>query len=113
MTSDESDEAWWNEVAAYGWKRLDHAAEGTVERFTRWYFSLPLSHIPKIHAHICISLVLCRHPLIIDSIVQSKGLGFVGTDRSTFSVLSRRRVLDWHDGAVRMVLWGKKGADDH
>ncbi len=54
-----------------------------------------------------------RHPVILDAAIQSLGLGFVGTDRSTFSILSRRRVLDWHDGAARMVLWGSKGADDH
>lgn len=54
-----------------------------------------------------------RYPVILDAAVQSNGLGFVGTDRSTFSILSRRRVIDWHDGAARMVLWGSKGADDH
>ena len=54
-----------------------------------------------------------RHPVILDAAIQSLGIGFVGTDRSTFSVLSRRRVLDWQDGAARMVLWGYKGADDH
>ncbi|KAI0690914.1 hypothetical protein BC835DRAFT_1280090 [Cytidiella melzeri] len=89
MTSDEVDETWWAEVEAYGWKRIDHTALRTVERYTRW------------------------HPLVIDSAIQSNGLGFVGTDRSTFSTLSRRRVMDWHDGAVRMVKWGWKGADDH
>ena len=55
----------------------------------------------------------CRYPVILDAAIQSNGLGFVGTDRSTFSTLSRRRVMDWHDGATRMVLWGRKGADDH
>jgi len=89
MTSDETDEAWWDEVAALGWVRMDHDQQHTVERYSRW------------------------HPVILDAAIQSGGLGFVGTDRSTFSVLSRRRVLDWHDGAARMVLWGRKGADDH
>ncbi|GJE85810.1 O-fucosyltransferase family protein [Phanerochaete sordida] len=89
MTSDEKDEEWWKEVVAQGWVRMDHDALQTEQRYTRW------------------------HPVILDAAIQSAGLGFVGTDRSTFSVLSRRRVLDWNDGAVRMVLWGRKGADDH
>ena len=49
--------------------------------------------------------------MILDSVIQSNGLGFVGTDRSTFSTLSRRRLIDWRDGAVRMVKWGKFGAE--
>lgn len=89
ITSDETDETWWQEVALYGWVRMNHDEEKTAERYSRW------------------------HPLILDSVIQSNGLGFVGTDRSTFSTLSRRRVLDWNDGVVRMVRWGKKGADDH
>lgn len=68
--------------------------------------------------HLCTAAIadgaiIYRHPLVIDSAIQSNGLGFVGTDRSTFSILSRRRVADWHGGSTRMVLWGKKGADDH
>ena len=37
MTSDETDEAWWDEVAAIGWVRMDHDALGTVERYGKWY----------------------------------------------------------------------------
>ena len=59
------------------------------------------------------NLLRFRYPVILDAAIQSAGMGFVGTDRSTFSVLSRRRVLDWQDGAARMVMWGRKGADDH
>jgi hypothetical protein len=29
------------------------------------------------------------------------------------SVLARRRVESWQDGAVRIVKWGKPDADDH
>ncbi|KAH8099351.1 hypothetical protein BXZ70DRAFT_894911 [Cristinia sonorae] len=89
MTSDEKDEAWWAEVKAMGWIRVDHDALDTVQQHGRWY------------------------PVILDAAIQSNGLGFVGTDRSTFSILSMRRVKDWHDGAVRMVKWGKKDADAH
>ena len=36
MTSDETDEAWWNEVSALGWVKMDHEAYNTVERYSRW-----------------------------------------------------------------------------
>lgn len=36
MTSDETDETWWDEVASYGWKRIDHAGQRTAERYSRW-----------------------------------------------------------------------------
>lgn len=58
-----------------------------------------------------------RYPVIldaiIDAIIQSRGLGFVGTDRSTFSALARRRVQEWNNGAVRTVKWGQPDADQH
>jgi hypothetical protein len=39
VTSDEKDQEWWNEVASYGWTRVDHAKLGTGARFAgrgRW-----------------------------------------------------------------------------
>lgn len=51
--------------------------------------------------------------MIIDAVIQSSGIGFVGTDRSTFSLLARRRVLDWNGGVVRNVRWGHLNADAH
>jgi hypothetical protein len=36
MTSDEIEEAWWEEVDALGWKRLDHRKMRTAERYGRW-----------------------------------------------------------------------------
>lgn len=60
--------------------------------------------------HVFLSI---RYPVVLDAAIQSLGYGFVGTDRSTFSVLSKRRVQDWRDGATRMVRWGKKDADAH
>jgi len=54
-----------------------------------------------------------RHPVLIDAVIQSGGVGFLGTDRSTMSTLARRRVQSWHNGVVRTVKWGGKGADDH
>jgi len=87
MTSDERDEGWWDLVKAQGWYRVDHSS--TAAQYGRWY------------------------PVILDAVIQSKGMGFVGTDRSTFSILARRRVEDWQRGVTRTVKWGYKGADDH
>jgi hypothetical protein len=87
LTSDETNITWWEEVAAYGWYRIDHSA--TAPTYGAWY------------------------PVLIDTAIQSEGKGFVGTDRSTVSLITARRVKEWHDGVVRSVKWGKVGADDH
>jgi len=87
MTSDERNTTWWEEVTAQGWFGIDHSK--TVEILGPWY------------------------PVLIDAAIQSGGVGFVGTDRSTMSMIARRRVQSWRDGAVRTVRWGKPDADDH
>ncbi|KAJ7269244.1 hypothetical protein B0H12DRAFT_1094832 [Mycena haematopus] len=89
ITSDERDEAWWDDVADLGWRTPDHARLKTEERHGAWY------------------------PVLIDAAIHSRGSGFVGTDRSTFSILAGRRVKSWNEGPVRMVQWGRPGADDH
>ncbi|KII94081.1 hypothetical protein PLICRDRAFT_36319 [Plicaturopsis crispa FD-325 SS-3] len=89
MTSDEDDAAWWHDVEAMGWKHIDFAAERTEEIYGKWY------------------------PVLIDAVIQSMAHGFVGTDRSTMSMLARRRVEAWQEGATRTVKWGSPGADDH
>ncbi|KAJ7768862.1 hypothetical protein B0H16DRAFT_1518426 [Mycena metata] len=87
LTSDETNITWWEEVAAYGWYRIDHSA--TASTYGAWY------------------------PVLIDTAIQSEGKGFVGTDRSTVSLIAGRRVEEWNDGVLRSVKWGKVGADDH
>ncbi|TFK30925.1 hypothetical protein FA15DRAFT_662992 [Coprinopsis marcescibilis] len=87
MTSDEKDPGWWEDVRARGWLQVDHS--NTVKQHGPWY------------------------PVLIDAGIQSSGMGFVGTDRSTMSILARRRVQSWKDGATRTVKWGKPGSDDH
>ncbi|KAH9947399.1 hypothetical protein B0H21DRAFT_341109 [Amylocystis lapponica] len=89
MTSDEKDPAWWKPVADLGWLRVDYEAERTAELHGNWY------------------------PVIVDAVIQSGGMGFVGTDQSTFSTLARRRVTDWNKGAVRTVKWGRPDSDAH
>lgn len=108
MTSDEKNETWWREVTQdFGWVRLDHlgwakspdaenpdanpikgAPEG-LERWHEWY------------------------PLLLDATVQSSGVGFIGTDRSTMSIIARRRAESWNNASTRTVMWGRPGADDH
>ncbi|KAH9836945.1 uncharacterized protein C8Q71DRAFT_578541 [Rhodofomes roseus] len=89
LTSDEKDQAWWDEVTALGWVKIDHDAWETEQNYGKWY------------------------PVFLDAAIQSSAMGFVGTDRSTYSTVSRRRVEDWQDGATRTIKWGYKGADDH
>ncbi|KAF5323560.1 hypothetical protein D9611_005638 [Ephemerocybe angulata] len=87
MTSDERNETWWEGVRSEGWFQVDHTE--TVERYGAWY------------------------PVLIDAGIQSGGVGFVGTDRSTMSIMARRRVESWHNGVVRMIKWGGPSSDDH
>ncbi|KAK7031517.1 hypothetical protein R3P38DRAFT_2924116 [Favolaschia claudopus] len=89
ITSDESNPSWWDEVRKLGWCWPDHSEAKTAEIYGPW------------------------HPMLIDAVIQSSAVGFVGTDRSTVSALSGRRVESWNHGVTRTVLWGKPGADDH
>ncbi|KAJ7447236.1 hypothetical protein FB451DRAFT_1411978 [Mycena latifolia] len=54
-----------------------------------------------------------RYPTLMDAAIQSGTVGFVGTDRSTVSVIARKRVSSWQGGVVRTIKWGTPGADDH
>ncbi|KIY47379.1 hypothetical protein FISHEDRAFT_45371 [Fistulina hepatica ATCC 64428] len=87
MTSDEKNATWWEDVRTMGWATVDHSQ--TVELYGGWY------------------------PVFIDAVIQSSGVGFVGTARSTMSLMAQRRVESWAEGATRTVEWGFPGADDH
>jgi len=87
ITSDEDDPEWWADVTRLGWKSPNHT--NTESEYGRWY------------------------PVLIDAVIQSNGVGFIGTDRSTMSEMGRRRSESWHGGVTRMVKWGYIGADDH
>ncbi|KIO28492.1 hypothetical protein M407DRAFT_22382 [Tulasnella calospora MUT 4182] len=82
VTSDEQDPAWWAQIDERGWAHIDHKAEQTVEKLGRWY------------------------PTFIDGMHQSMGIGFVGTEGSTMSLLALKRVMDWNGGLGVMVGWG-------
>ncbi|KAH9944221.1 uncharacterized protein BXZ73DRAFT_87164 [Epithele typhae] len=89
ITGDEKDPAWWDQARALGWKTVDHETAGTAPVLGEWY------------------------PLLIDAAIQSTAVGFVGTQHSTYSIVSRRRVESWNDGSTRTVRIGYLGADDH
>jgi hypothetical protein len=54
-----------------------------------------------------------RYPIVLDVVIQSKGIGFVGTERSTMSLIAKRRVETWNKGVSRIFKFGRLGADDH
>ncbi|CAE6409702.1 unnamed protein product [Rhizoctonia solani] len=91
VTSDERDPEWWEEISELGpgWTWVDHGTEKTVEKYGKWY------------------------PVVLDAVFQSLGAGFVGTDRSTMSLLSQLRVESWHNGIGALVRWGSPNADAH
>ncbi|PPQ63687.1 hypothetical protein CVT24_004572 [Panaeolus cyanescens] len=76
IMSDETDPEFWKQVRELGWKYFDHEAWETVPKYGEWYAP------------------------IIDIAAQSLASGFVGTEDSTFSLVSARRVEDWNNGPV-------------
>ncbi|KAG7446668.1 uncharacterized protein BT62DRAFT_932112 [Guyanagaster necrorhizus] len=89
ISTDEKDEDFWEEVDYLGWGYVDHEQEGTVKTYGEWYGP------------------------IIDIVIHSLAVGFVGTDGSTLSLVSGKRVEDWNNGVTRTVKWGYAGADNH
>jgi hypothetical protein len=89
MLSDEEESDWWDSIRAVGWYAPDHVAEDTVNKYGKWY------------------------PVLIDAVIQSSGIGLIGMDGSTMSLLAGRRVQDWHNGVFKNIKWGSPDADDH
>ncbi|EIM92217.1 uncharacterized protein STEHIDRAFT_143645 [Stereum hirsutum FP-91666 SS1] len=90
VLSDEKDPVWWNQVRERGWYLVEsEITTDILETHNSWY------------------------PVFVDAVIQSSGLGFIGTASSTMSTLARRRVEDWNKGITRTVQWGRPGADDH
>ncbi|KIY48048.1 hypothetical protein FISHEDRAFT_44056, partial [Fistulina hepatica ATCC 64428] len=81
LSSDEEDPTFWDEVKALGWSFIDHEAEQTRGKYGEWW------------------------SIAIDVAIQANADGFVGTDQSTVSLVSARRVAQWNRGATRMVKW--------
>jgi len=89
VMSDDDTPEFWGDVTGRGWVQINHTVEGTEERYGQWYTA------------------------VLDGYFQSRGVGFVGTEGSTMSLLAERRVQDWQGGVTREVKWGKKDADAH
>ncbi|KAJ7648301.1 hypothetical protein DFH06DRAFT_1423842 [Mycena polygramma] len=87
ITSDERDPTWWDAADAYGMTRVDYggATAEVKEKYREWY------------------------PLFMDAVIQSGGMGLVGTAGSTVSLIAGHRVRAWHGGVVRIVEWWKPG----
>lgn len=79
FAADENSLDFWEDVKRQGWLHINHTQERTLERFGEWY------------------------PPLIDIVIQSMAVGFVGTEDSTFSLVSQRRVEDWNGGLVLNV----------
>lgn len=79
VTSDETDPKWWAQIKDLGWRFTNHTEARTEERYGLWY------------------------PPLIDAVTQSLGVGFVGTDRSTMTMVAMRRVRDWQHGFADAV----------
>jgi len=77
--ADENSVAFWDDVKRLSWFHVNHTQEQTLERFGEWY------------------------PPLIDIVIQSMAVGFVGTEDSTFSLVSQRRVEDWTGGLALNV----------
>jgi hypothetical protein len=59
-----------------------------------------------------LTTIVDRYPMFIDAVIHGAAYGFVGTDRSTVSILARRRVFS-NGGVTEMVKWGWPWAHDH
>jgi len=125
VTSDDDSEAFKEEIRSQGphWTWVDHDKQRTVETSLEklgWSqpegdtrtssntygekWSLPQPQFANTGKWL---------PTVLDAVFQSFSSGFVGTDRSTMSLIAARRVQDWNDGPVRFVKWGTKDADSH
>lgn len=100
VTSDEKNADWWTEVRSLGWTWLDHKEYQTAEKLGKWYATFA-SNEQFIH----ITDDMIRYPVFLDAAAQSLGSGFVGTYRSTMSLMAARRVVDWNGGFSRDVNW--------
>ncbi|KAG8925141.1 hypothetical protein FRC01_010624 [Tulasnella sp. 417] len=86
VSSDEDDLEFWKDVRGLGWKYVDYEAMETVNKHGLWY------------------------PSLLDTVIHSRAAGFVGTEKSTMSLVAARRVNDWHGGATRQTWPGQRFA---
>ncbi|KAL8287015.1 hypothetical protein RQP46_004021 [Phenoliferia psychrophenolica] len=86
FTTDSEDPIFVEKLVKLGWIHVDHTEFATATRFGGWY------------------------PGILDSVLLSRSIGFVGTKMSTFSYIAARRVETWNGGpAAPAPAKGAKG----
>ena len=126
VTSDDTSNEFWDTVRKQGshWTWVDHDQERTAEtvleklswnqpegdmRDTAFRSYGAKWRLPQAQ----FATTGKWFPAVLDAVFQSLSSGFVGTDRSTMSLIAARRVQDWNGGPVRFVRWGTKDADSH
>ena len=111
VTSDETDEEWWGEVARYGWKRvqfpvsleaklsMDDKAKGS----TKGRVINPVIEAEPKEGWPAGTYEKLWDLMLIEVAIQGMAVGFVGTLESTMSRVAQRRVEHWQGGVTRMV----------
>ncbi|GAA5993214.1 hypothetical protein JCM10908_004510 [Rhodotorula pacifica] len=79
FTTDADDSFFLSRIGKLGWVHVNHIDFATSARFGGWY------------------------PDILDAVLLSRAVGFVGTRMSTFSHLAARRVESWNHGITTIV----------
>ncbi|GAA6026499.1 hypothetical protein JCM8202_002917 [Rhodotorula sphaerocarpa] len=79
FTTDSDDPVFLTRIAKLGWIHVNHIDFATAARFGGWY------------------------PDMLDAVLLSRSVGFVGTRMSTFSHLAARRVESWNHGITTIV----------
>jgi hypothetical protein len=97
ITSDETDEAWWDEVERIGWKRIKFPSKVALPQgFKLIHGKEDYDISEETYAHVW-------DRMVVEVAIQSYGTGFVGTQGSTMSLMAQRRVEHWQRGATSIV----------
>jgi hypothetical protein len=97
MTSDETDEEWWDLVAVMGWKRVIFPEELAIPP------GLNIRDVPVEEDWGAEVYEKLWQRMLIEIAIQGFGTGFIGTPSSTMSLMAARRVEHWQGGVHRMV----------
>ncbi|BGP11357.1 hypothetical protein OF846_005074 [Rhodotorula toruloides] len=79
VATDSDDPVFLSKLAKLGWIYINHGEWATRARFGGWY------------------------PGVLDSVILSRAIGFVGTKESSFSSIAARRVETWNGGLSRVL----------
>lgn len=79
FTTDSEDAIFVKKLTDLGWILIDHREFATATRFGGWY------------------------PGLLNSAVLSRAAGFVGTAKSSATIMAARRVESWNNGVTRIV----------